>query len=277
MKFEAIVVRRTDQNPIKIEISPKNPTYYQNYDVSAKYLDDNYEYHVFNLFDGFEALAFDLIEKLKDKTIKLRLVFDTYFESRFKSKSKARELIEDHHLILHIDLCAVPSRLFNEDFDLQISGQVSFSDTKIPLFASDFENLFDQLYYGLKNLEEIRICLFCKHFGRFPDTKMFPTYCNSMCWHTEPVLHSFYQQNSALFDELFEHINPGLIKSRIPSLDQENNEGIENLVNKIDEIIAIDEKTMKKLIDCENITQKILLLTRRIPIENCNYWEKRSM
>ena len=57
----------------------------------------------------------------------------------------------------------------------------------------------------LKNEEEIKICVFCKHFGRYPGTKLFPMHYTSVCWYPEQDLHLLYQQNSSLFDEYFQN------------------------------------------------------------------------
>lgn len=277
MNFEAYLLRSQQQLPISMTISPKNPTYIQEYSLLVEYEGQKMEFKASNLFDCFHDFLSHAIASYNDPSLKLKLDFDIYFESRFKSKSKARELISSHHLLISIIFSCRADRYFQEDHDFEISGQALFEDRKFNLEGLEIEQIFEQLYYGFKDIEEIRICLYCKHYGRFPGTKIHPMYSSSVCWQPKSNLHEFYKENVSIFDKIFEKIIPDLLKKgETRDNMQEEERDVEDAIENINTIIDSDKKKKELLIDCENIIQKITELKRRIPIESCNFWEKRS-
>ncbi len=276
MNFEALLLRSQQEEPILMSISPINPTYFQNYLILIEFNDQKLEFKASNLFDCFHDFLSHVITVYNDPTIKLKFAFDIYFESRFKSKSKARQLISNHHLLISIICSSRTSRYFEEDHDLEIHGEAVFEDRTITLEGPEIEQLFEQLYYGLKDTEEIRICLYCKHYGRFPGTKIHPSYCSSVCYKSKSNIHEFYRQNAPLLDEILAEIIPDLLKQSQERGNIDEVTHIADSIEQINKIIDSDKKLKEKIADCETLIHTLSELPRKLPIETCNYWEKRS-
>ncbi len=276
MNFEAFLLRTQQEIPISLTISSKNQTYFEEYSIVVELEGQKMEFKSPNLFNCFHDFLSHVITTYQDASIKLKISFDIYFESRFKSKSKARELISNHHLLISLICSSVVDRYFEDEHDFEMFGEAVFEDRRIILEGPDIEQLFEQLYYGLKDIEEIRICLYCKHYGRIPGTKIHPMYSSSVCWQPKSNIHEFYKDSSTLLDKIFEKIIPDLLLKEEKRGNLEEEKEIADAVNDINTIIQSDKKKKEKLIDCETIIQNITELKRRLPIENCNLWEKRS-
>ena len=271
IKFEAFLKRGESKVAIPVSISPKNTNYFERYTITSEIEQKTYSFSASNLFDAIETLLIELVKALNDPGVKIILNFDTYFESRLKSKSKSRELIDSKHFLIELELCVIESTTFKGDYDLNLSGTASFEDKKINLTGTEIQEIFDEIFYEFKSSKELRICLFCEHYMRFPGTNIHPMSSSSVCWVSQQKILKIIKKHPEKFEELFQTYIVHQINKE--SLDDQSEDG---LIKFIDELTEGDEKLKKDFPNSEEFVERIVKLPRKTPNESCNLWSERK-
>ncbi len=211
MEITGQILEGTQTQELTIKILEDEPTILSTYEiqfsVNSKLVYLAKETSLLAAFESYlefllKEVKVELTEEgLQDADLKLTLEFDTYFIPLIKGET--HHLLEKNHFYATLTMTPV---IRNGFLEFTYSLVSKYLDVEKRIEDEDLDRLFQSVYYEWRTNENIKLCLFCKHFNKFPSKHWTPVHQNHLCYEKAPALLENYRANSEEYNELLDEL-----------------------------------------------------------------------